>query len=198
MTTVIAITGGIGTGKSTFSKEVKKRKLKLLDSDNIVYEIYKNPKKEFKSHLNKIGLGKSIKKNKINKKIIGDIIFSNKEIRSKLEKYIFKIVRNKRSDFIKREKRKKTKFIFIDIPLLFENNLHQNFDIVISIISSKKDRFKRLKKSKNLSIKKFNMIIKSQTTDIIRKKNSNIVIYNNSNINNYMNKINNVLNSILK
>ena len=40
MTLLVAITGGIGSGKSTFSKEVLKRKFKLLDSDKQVSLIY--------------------------------------------------------------------------------------------------------------------------------------------------------------
>ena len=44
MTALIAITGGIGAGKSTFSNEVKKRKLKILDSDMQVDKLYKKPR----------------------------------------------------------------------------------------------------------------------------------------------------------
>ena len=135
MTKVIGITGGIGSGKSTFSNEVLKRGLKLIDSDKIVANIYNNPSQQFLNHLNNIGLGKSINKKSINKSIISNIIFSNKKIKLKLEKYIFKIVRKKRSNFIKKEKKQKTKMIFVDIPLLLENNLDHNFDIIISIIN---------------------------------------------------------------
>ena len=95
MTKVIGITGGIGSGKSTFSNEVLKRGLKLIDSDKIVANIYNNPSQQFLNHLNNIGLGKSINKKSINKSIISNIIFSNKKIKLKLEKYIFKIVRKK-------------------------------------------------------------------------------------------------------
>ena len=45
MTRIIGITGGIGSGKSTFSKQVKKRGLRLLDSDEQVSLIYKKPNK---------------------------------------------------------------------------------------------------------------------------------------------------------
>ena len=51
MTLIVAITGGIGSGKSTFSKEIKKRRLKLLDSDKEVSLIYKNPNKDFLNYL---------------------------------------------------------------------------------------------------------------------------------------------------
>ena len=196
MTALIAITGGIGSGKSTFSNEVKKRKLKILDSDMQVDTLYKKPKKSFLNYLKKIGLGDAIKNNKINKKQIGNVIFSNKKIKTSLEKYIFKQVRKKRAEFIKKEKKKKTKVVFLDIPLLFENNLNKNFDMVISIISKKKERLKRLKKTKKITKSYFDKITAMQTTDVERKKNSDIIIFNNSTMRSYIIKINNILNKI--
>ena len=41
--------------------------------------------------------------------------------------------------------------IFVDIPLLLENNLDHNFDIIISIISKRKERYKRIKKNKKIN-----------------------------------------------
>ena len=132
----------------------------------------------------------------IKKKQIGNIIFSNKKIKTSLEKYIFKQVRKKRAEFIKKEKKKKTKVVFLDIPLLFENNLNKNFDMVISIISKKKERLKRLKKTKKITKSYFDKITAMQTTDVERKKNSDIIIFNNTTMRSYIIKINNILNKI--
>ena len=70
MTLLVAITGGIGSGKSTFSNQVIKRKLKLQDSDVEVAKLYQKPNKNFINHLVKIGLSSSIQNKKINKKVI--------------------------------------------------------------------------------------------------------------------------------
>ena len=196
MTQIIAITGGIGSGKSTFCSKLKEKGLKIHSSDEQVAKIYKNPDKKFINYLCTIGLSKSISKKNIDKKIISKIIFENKQIRKKLELYIFKIVRKKRSDFIKQEKQKKTRLIFIDIPLLFENNLDEHFHKVISIIASKQARLKRLKKTRKMSEKQFKNITRSQTSDVIRKKKSDYVIYNNSTLKDYKIKINKLINKL--
>ena len=193
MTKTIAITGGIGSGKSTFCSKLKEKGFKIHSSDEQVAKIYKNPEKKFVTYLRTIGLSKSISKKNIDKKIISKIIFENKQIRKKLELYIFKIVRKKRSDFIKQEKQKKTRLIFIDIPLLFENNLENKFNKVISIIASKQVRLKRLKKTRKMTENQFKNITRSQTSDVIRKKKSDYVIYNNSTLKDYKIKINNLI-----
>ena len=196
MTKTIAITGGIGSGKSTFCSKLKERGFKIHSSDEQVAKIYKNPEKKFVTYLRTIGLSKSISKKNIDKKIISKIIFENKQIRKKLELYIFKIVRKKRSDFIKKEKQKKTKLIFIDIPLLFENNLEKQFNTVISIIASKRVRLKRLKKTRKMTENQFKNITRSQTSDVIRKKKSDYVIYNNSTLKDYKIKINKLISKL--
>ena len=106
-------------------------------------------------------------------------------------------MRKKRSNFIKNEIKKNRKVVFVDIPLLFENKLKNDFDIIISIVSSKKNRLERLQKSKKLSTEMFNKIIKSQTTDVFRKRNSDIVIFNNSTMEKYLKKINSTLDTII-
>ena len=196
MTKTIAITGGIGSGKSTFCSKLKEKGFKIHSSDEQVAKIYKNPEKKFVTYLRTIGLSKSISKKNIDKKIISKIIFENKQIRKKLELYIFKIVRKKRSDFIKQEKQKKTRLIFIDIPLLFENNLEKQFNKVISIIASKRVRLKRLKKTRKMTENQFKNIARSQTSDVIRKKKSDYVIYNNSTLKDYKIKINKLISKL--
>tara|TARA_Y100000768_G_C23943337_1_gene666286 strand:- start:366 stop:962 length:597 start_codon:yes stop_codon:yes gene_type:complete len=197
MTLIVGITGGIGSGKSTFSREVLKRKIEIFDSDKEVSLIYKKPKKQFLDYLKKIGLGRAVKNNKINKEKISRIIFSEKATKLRLEKYIFKIIRKKRSEFIRVEKRKKTKIIFCDIPLLFENNLETEFDKIVSIISSKNNRQKRLLASKKISKNQFKRIIKFQTSDIVRKSKSDMIIYNNSTVKQFIKKINKIIDALV-
>ena len=62
---------------------------------------------------------------------------------------------------------------------MFENKLEKKFDTVICIISSKKNRIKRVLKIKKFTKENLNKIFKAQTTDEDRKKRSQIIINNN-------------------
>ena len=179
MTKLVGITGGIGSGKTTFSNYLKKLGYLVHESDEVVSEIYAKPKKQFLSFIKKNISQDAVKQNKINKLEITNVIFKNKVIKKLLERRIHKEVQNSRRAFIKKNTKKKKKIIFADIPLLFENKLEKKFDLVVCIISSKKNRIKRVLKNKKFTKENLNKIIKAQTSDKERRKRSQIIINNN-------------------
>ena len=179
MTKIVGITGGIGSGKTTLSNHLKKTGFLVHESDTVVSKIYNKPKKTFLSFIKEKISKKAIKQNKVNKKEITSVIFKNQKTKRVLEKYIHKEVRASREAFIQKNLKKKKKIIFADIPLLFENKLEKSFDSVICVISTKKNRTKRVLKNKKFTRKILNNIFKSQTSDKERRKRSQIIITNN-------------------
>ena len=179
MTKIVAITGGIGSGKTTFSNHLKKLGYLVHESDLIVSEIYTKPNKQFLNFIREKVSHDAVNNKKINKTEIANVIFSNNTIKKLLERRIHKEVQSSREAFIKKYTKKKKKIIFADIPLLFENKLEKSFDSVICIISLKKNRVKRVLKNKKFTKENLYKIFKSQTTDKERKKRSQIIINNN-------------------
>ena len=182
---IIAITGGIGSGKSTLSKYLK-RKYPVYESDTIVSDMYKKPSKSFFNLIVSCGLETAIKKKQIDKNLIRDVFFNNPIIKNKIQKHIHNELKTSRAVFIRKNKNLMKKIIFLDIPLLFENNLEKNFDYVVSIISSKKNRIDRVVKSKKFKKKTLNKILKSQVTDKERRARSDIIIVNNKTIKDFI------------
>ena len=121
----------------------------------------------------------AVQKNKINKKQITNIVFTNKVSKNKLEKHIHKLVKSSRDKFIKKYIITKKRIVFVDIPLLLENKLEKDFDLVVCIISSKKHRIKRVIKNKKFTRRTLNKILNSQTSDKERRNRSQIIIKNN-------------------
>ena len=198
MTKIVGITGGIGSGKTTFSNHLKKLGFLVHESDRVVSEIYTKPKKQFLSFIKEKISQDAINHNKINKAEIANVIFNNNTIKKLLERRIHKEVQSSREAFIKKYTKKKKKIIFADIPLLFENRLEKNFDLVICIISSRKNRSKRVLKNKKFTKDNLNKIFKAQTTDKVRKKRSQIIIYNNKTKKDFIFSIEKVLTRLIK
>ena len=198
MTKLVGITGGIGSGKTTFSNYLKKLGYLVHESDVVVSEIYTKPTKQFLRFIQEQISQDAVNHNKINKAEIANVIFSNNKIKKLLERSIHKKVQDSREAFIKKNTKKKNKIIFADIPLLFENRLEKRFDLVICMISSKKNRTKRVLKNKKFTKKNLNKIFKSQITDKERKKRSQIVIINNTTQKDFIFNAKKVLTSLIK
>ena len=198
MTKIIGITGGIASGKTTFSNHLKKLGFLVHESDKVVSEIYTKPKKQFLRFIKEKISQDAVNHNKINKSEIANVIFNNKAIKKLLETYIHKEVQNSRDAFIKKNKKNKNKLIFADIPLLFEKKLEKDFDLVICIISSKKNRIKRVLQNKKFTKDNLNKILTTQTTEKERKKRSQIIINNNKTKKDFIFTVEKVLISLIK
>jgi len=173
---VVGLTGGIASGKSTITNFLKKKKFPVHDSDSVVKKIYSNPSQKFLSHLKKTNLQHAVKGKKINKEMIRNEIFKNKRKKTKLEKFIHGEVKKSRDLYIKKNKAKKTKMLFIDVPLLFESKLTHLCDYIVLLYVPNKIKIKRCLKRKGMNKKIILRILKNQMGDRYKKKKSDFVI----------------------
>ena len=176
MTIIVGLTGGIASGKTTITNFLKKRRMKIHDSDSTIKNIYSKPTLRFINYLKKINLKNSLKGNKIDKKIIREEIFNNTKKRKLLEKYLHSEVKKSRNVFLKKHSKTRTKIVFLDIPLLFENKLEKICNYTILLYAPLKLRKQRAIKRKGMQKKTLERIIKSQLSDRIKKKKADFII----------------------
>ena len=181
MPKIIGITGSIGMGKSTIASMLSQIKIPVFDSDKEVARILK----ENITVINDIGLKwpeAVIKENNIisiNKKILGDIIFSNVNDKVFLEKLIHPIINKKRKSFIK----KHTNFFFIalDVPLLFETNTHKICHYIFLANANDRAQRKRVLSRQHMTTAKFELIKKNQLSNKERLRLSSKIFVVNTN-----------------
>tara|TARA_B100000212_G_scaffold336095_2_gene308956 strand:+ start:153 stop:764 length:612 start_codon:yes stop_codon:yes gene_type:complete len=159
---IIGITGSIGTGKSTVSKMFKLLKIPIFDSDLIVKKILDRNKHVIEK-ISKIWPDVVISnqmQRKIDKIVLSDKIFKNKEERIKLENIIHPLVEKERKTFLLNYK--KFGIVGLDIPLLYETGMDKKCDYVFLMNTSKNIQKKRVLKRPNMTKKKFELINNAQ------------------------------------
>lgn len=189
---IIAITGGIGSGKSLALETIENAGFKVLSSDQIVKELYKthNVKKLLKEIFPTAVSGQ--KKLRLNTKEISKIAFNNKEKHAKLTKAITPLVLK---EIIKKSQRS-AKTVYVEVPLLFECQYENNFDKIIVIKRNLKDRIESVKKRSNLTENEIKARIKKQVDYDKKDLKNYIVIENNHDIEKFKSKISDLINSI--
>ena len=76
------------------------------------------------------------------------------------------------------KKNKKKKFVVLDVPLLLENKLNKERDVLIFVDSKKKDIQKKLKKRKNFNMKLFKKFNQIQFSSAYKKRKAQFIIKN--------------------
>ena len=177
MTKIIGITGSIGMGKSTISYMLTKLGVPVFDSDKQVSNVLENNSNIIK----KIGLKWphaviiNNHEKSVDRKVLGDIIFSNLSDKIFLEKLIHPILHQKRDLFIKQNIN--CSLVALDVPLLFETKLHKICDFIFLANAKNDIQMSRVLKRKNMTHEKFDLIKKNQLSNEERKKlSSNIFV----------------------
>ena len=168
----IAITGNIGSGKSEVIKFLSLKGYKCISSDQIIKTLYQD-KNSREYILNRIGLPHKNYKEEIIQRL-NDPIFNKK-----LKKVIYPLLYAKKKIIVP----KFDNFIptFYEVPLLFEENLAQNFDVTIFISTNILIRKKRVLK-RGVTEQYFYLMNRKQLKENIKKDLSDLMISNNGSI----------------
>ncbi|GAA7772861.1 dephospho-CoA kinase [Helicobacter pylori] len=111
----IALTGGIGTGKSTTIKILESRGYQILDADKIAHQLLQEHRFEIAQHFGSDILEKDI----LNRKKLGVIVFQNANELKWLEDFLHPLIRECMLQKAY-ELEKNYQAYFLDIPLFFE------------------------------------------------------------------------------
>ncbi len=174
----VALTGGLGTGKSMVLKIFKQKGATTLDSDEIVRNALDKNKYIQQRIINLFGSSVAKGSKGLNKPALAKIIFSSTMKRKILEKLLHPIVKK----VIEGEYSKsKKKIVVCDVPLLFETGWDKNFDSVIVVEANQALRMKRLRK-RGMSVSDIRSRIKSQIPLSQKIKKADFVIHNNGTV----------------
>ena len=176
---IIGLTGGVASGKNFVARIFAKNGATIFDADKIVHDILicdEDSILKVSRHFPQAIIHK-----KIDRKILGEIVFSDVKKLKILEEIIHPKVRQKYLEFIKNAQLQKQKIVVLNIPLLLERQGYNCHKIISLLIppSIQKRRFLQRKKNEtkaNLE-KKFTKIIANQMKNKERKEKSDFVIY---------------------
>jgi len=137
----VAITGGIGSGKSTFADYLASKGYVVINADDISKDILTSDESVKKKIIKEFG-SNSYEDGKLNKKFIAAQVFSNPAKLNKLNSILHPRVLQKIDTLIEK-KYKDEKIIFIEAALIYEANIENKFDYVVLITADFNIRLKR-------------------------------------------------------
>ena len=176
----VAITGNIGSGKSTFTKFISELGHPVISADDISKDILAGDSEVKSEVINNFGK-QSFQGDKINKKFLADVIFSDPKKLKKINSILHPRVR-KRIDSLSKEYFEKNNIVFVEAALIFESKIEKLYDYVVLITASKDIRMERVTVAKKLSEADFDMRDSNQINEESKKKKADFIFSNNGSI----------------
>lgn len=174
---VIALTGGIGAGKSLVANYFFTLGAQVIDSDQLARNAIERGSVGFDEVVSHFG-DEILKDGDIDRRKLAEIIFSDSKQRNVLELIIHPKVQQALTDA--KKSLADDEILIYEIPLLFETNAASRFDLVITVEAPLADRIQRLKE-RGLLQSEIEKRIASQATEAQRISIANIVIENSGN-----------------
>ena len=121
MTLIVGVTGGIASGKSTVTQMFIDAGVPVIDTDNIARELLEKDTEVYHEVVQHFSSDILLVTGDINRKVLGQIIFANKQKRDLLNGIVHPHVSRLVDVEIDHYKDLEQPLIVIDVPLLFES-----------------------------------------------------------------------------
>ncbi len=159
----VALTGGIACGKSIVGQYLKKKGCYWHQADVVAHRLMAPGKKAWKAIVDHFGLEILNDDGTINRRRLGDIVFSNPKEREFLNHLIHPLVLKKKEETLRRlEKTGKSGIFISEAALTIEAGFASFFDKIIVVYCPEEIQVERLMARNNLSREEALKRIKAQ------------------------------------
>lgn len=176
----VAVTGGIGSGKSSLCKLFLDRGYPVFYSDAVAKDIMSNDdgvKKKIIKHFGK----EAYLDNKLNTEYLAKKVFSNPEKTALINSIVHPATTSAIQKRIEKEF-EKYNIVFIESALVYEAKIHKNFDYVILVYSADENKIARVTKRDKVDAGSVLERLANQIPDDKKKLKADFVINNDSSI----------------
>ena len=185
---VVGLTGGIGSGKSLAAEYFADLGAMVIDADQLARSAIERGSTGFDEVVTVFG-DSILKNGDIDRRALGELVFKDPELKSKLENIIHPWVRNEFEEAV--TSLKGDEVLVYEIPLMFETNAQDRFDVVITVEAAMDNRISRLR-AKGLHISEIESRIAAQTTREQRESIADFLIENDGSEDDLLRKVENI------
>ena len=139
---LVALTGGIGAGKSLVAGYFADLGARVVDADQLSRVAIQRGSKGFDAVVAEFGDG-ILRNGDIDRRALGEKVFNNANARAKLEAIIHPLVRTQFDDLV--SSLRENEIMIYEIPLLVETRAQDRFNVVVTVESDSTLRESRLR-----------------------------------------------------
>lgn len=175
----IAVTGGIGSGKTTVNDIIRSFGYTVIDADRISREMTSAGGKAIPYIAKNFGPEYIMEDGSLDRAKMRDLVFRDPAKKALLEEGTTRVVLADIEKVRQEKERHGEKALFYDIPLLFETGTENDYDSVWVVTADREIRAARVMERDGIDPGLIDLIMGSQEDDDKKTAKADIVIYNN-------------------
>lgn len=176
---IIGLTGSIASGKSTVAKLLKDRGYPIVDADEIARLVVKPGSPVIQEIERVFGTEVICNDGSLDRAAMGQLVFGNEQKREQLNRIIHPAIRKELIAQKEAHLAAGAKTVILDIPLLFENKLHDYVEKILVVSVTPEVQKERLMMRNQLSESEADARIASQLPMEIKEQGADAVLDNN-------------------
>ncbi len=188
--TKIAVTGGMGSGKTTVLECFKKNGAAVASCDLWVCEAYDN-NAALRARIRKAFGEQAVKKGRVDRNALAAIVFKNAARVKRLNALVHPVVKRRLFEFFRDHKDRG--ICVVEVPLLFESRFDRFFDVTIGVATDLRRLRRRLKPGARWSASEVDERMRWQLTAGEKTSRCDFVIDNNGSKRNTLKQVNNIM-----
>lgn len=175
---ILGLTGGIATGKSTVTGMLRERGIPVIDADQIAREVVEPGKPAYEAIVRHFGRDILLEDGEINRKKLGEIVFSDEAERQKLNAIVHPEVRRVMREEAEAAEANGADIVFMDIPLLFESKLQYMVEKIVLVYAPADMQLARMMERDELEEEQAQKRLRAQFPIDQKKKDADFLIDN--------------------
>jgi len=174
----IGLTGGIASGKSTVSAELRRLGLPIFDADAEAKLAVAKGSEGLAQVIEALGSEYLTDEGELNRAKVAERVFHDKEALKTIEAIIHKIVWARAEQFMQENRSAERQLAVLDVPLLIECGWHKNVDSVWLVSVSRQQQVERAMLRSGMTADEVNARIEAQMSLAEKKKYADVVLDN--------------------
>lgn len=174
----VAVTGGAGSGKTTVCNRLKELGVKVISSDALAKEAVAQGSLAHENIVNYFGEKVLLSDGNLNRQVLRRIIINNDVARLALERFIHPEISRLMHLKIAQAEQDGDPVLLVEVPILFELGMAEQFDVVIVVSADHELRVKRLMDRDNVSRDEAEDLINVQMPDAEKVERAEFVLTN--------------------
>jgi dephospho-CoA kinase len=175
----VALTGSVGSGKSTVAAIWQEAGIGVLNADAVAREVVQPGTPGLGAVVDSFGRDILDETGALDRDAMRRVVFEDPDARARLESILHPLIRARRDEWVEAMRKEGAVLVVAEVPLLFEVGLETEFDSSVLVTATRDVCLDRLSDSRGLSREEGLKIWSAQMEPAQKEGRADYVIHNN-------------------